>query len=198
MARRTLPALLSLLALGCPKQQAAILPSYSGPPKAYLLLAEAVEAEWETRTARRTDLFVTTESGDPIPAVVAVGEVGPISRQGGQVRLYGDEAGQLGWSVDNFLLLEVSDRAGKVTQRVAIGFQQGVTRGAEQLDALGGMKFAFEAGEVDLTELLPEREPFTLKATVLDVGGVGKVSPIFLILSAKQSFGSGEEELLDR
>jgi hypothetical protein len=186
---------ISLLLVACPKQQEAVRPTYSGPPKAFKLLAAAPEAETSTRAEKRQDLYVTTESGDPVPAVVAVGEVGPISRQSGRVRLYGDEAGTQGWSVDNFLLLEVLDAKGAIVQRAAVGFQQGTTCGSEHIDSLGGMKFSFEAGEVDLSGLLPSDDPFTVRATALDVGGVGKISDLYMILSSESGGASNDEDL---
>ncbi len=188
-----LPAL-SLLLLACPKQQSATRPSYSGPPKAFKLLAATPEAETEARAERRQDLYVATDTGEPIPAVVAVGQVGPLSREGGRVRLYGDEAGTLGWSVDNFVLLEIGDAKGTVLNRVAIGFQQGVTCGSEHIDTIGGMKFSFEPGEIDLSTLLPADEPFTIKASALDAGGVGQTTDLYLVLSAGEAV-QGEEDL---
>jgi hypothetical protein len=197
--RRALLCLLTLLAFGCPKSQTAALPTFSGPPKAFQLLKETGEAETGSRGEKRADVFVTVENGEPVPYVVATGEIGPIARHGATVRLYGDEAGKEGWSVDNFMLLEIGNAKGQVQQRVAIGFQQGCTQGAEQIDALGGMKFAFEAGELNLTGLLPEHEPFTIKATVLDTGGVGRVSNVYVILSAPANGVVGpEEELHDK
>jgi hypothetical protein len=80
---------------------------------------------------------------------------------------------------------------------VAIGFQQGVTLGTEQVDSLGPMRFTFEAGEIDLTPLLPADEPVTIKATALDVGGVGKVSNLYLVLTADAAPG-GEDDLRER
>ncbi|MFN7131738.1 MAG: hypothetical protein ACK4N5_06630, partial [Myxococcales bacterium] len=130
-----------------------------------------------------------------VPAVVATSEVGPISLQGGRARLYGDEAGKSGWSVDNFLLLEIMDAGGKVIDRVAIGFQGGTTMGAETIDALGGMKFSFDAGEIDLTRKLPSDEPFKIKATALDVGGVGKISDVYLIISGDGGTGGEQDDL---
>lgn len=189
-------ALTALLAAGCAKSPGAARPTYSGPAKAFKLLTEVGEAETASRAERRADLVVTVENGEPVPAVVAVGESGLFSRQGGSVKLYGDEAGKEGWSVDNFVLVEVANKAGKVLHRAAIGFQQGVTRGSEQVDSLGQMKFAFGPGEVDLTSLLPADEPVTVKATALDVGGVGRVTSLYLILSADASAGpTGDEEL---
>ena len=190
---------LSFSLLACPKQQEAVRPSYSGPPQAFKLLAATNEAETASRMERRQDLYVQVDSGEPVPSVVAVGEIGPLSRQGGRVQLYGDEAGTLGWEVDNFVLLEVGDAQGKVLKRLAIGFQQGATCGSDHIDTTGRMKFVFEAGEIDLTNLLPADEPFTLKATALDVGGVGRVSDLYLILTPNRAGApAGDDDLFNQ
>ncbi len=185
----------SALLVSCAKQQTAARPKFSGPPKAYQLVPAAEEKETEQRSEKREDLYVSTESGNPIPVVVTTSEVGPISLQGGRAKLYGDEGGTAGWSVDNFLLLEVLDNNNSVIDRMAIGFQGGTTMGAETIDALGGMKFSFEPGEIDITRKLPSDEPFKLRATVLDVGGVGKISDVFLVISADASGSSEQDDL---
>lgn len=185
-----------LLAAACPKSKAAPMASYSGPPKAYRLLEQTAEGETASRPEKRSDLYVAVESGQPVPAVVATRTTEPINRHGARARLYGDEAATQGWSVDNFLLLEVADKSGRIVRRVAVGFQQGVTAGSEQIDSLGPMRFSFEPGEIDLTSVLPADEPVTVKATALDVGGVGKVSDVYLVLTADAA--GGEEDLRDR
>ncbi len=188
-----------LCTTGCPKAGGAARATYAGPPKAMKLLTETGEAETETRTEKRTDLSVTVENGEPVPYVVAVGEVGPFSRQGGTVKLYGDDQGREGWSVDNFVLLEVRTQAGKILRSAAIGFQQGVTRGSDQIDSLGQMRFAFGPGEVEISNLLPVDEQVFVKATALDVGGVGKVSNLYLILTSEPAVGGHpDEELRDK
>ncbi|MGI5862835.1 MAG: hypothetical protein ACOX6T_12360 [Myxococcales bacterium] len=186
---------LALALAACPKQQGATRPSYSGPPKAFKLLSTTEEAETRSRTEKREDLFVRSESGEPTPVVVAVGQVGPISRQGARVQLFGDEAGTRGWEVDNFVLLEIGDEKGEIRKRVAIGYQQGASLGSEILDTVGSMKFSFEPGEIDLSSLLPADEPFTIKATALDVGGVGRVSDLYLILSPGSSGTVDDDDL---
>jgi len=197
-ALSVLPAL-ALLALGCPKNPDAARARYSGPPKAMKLLSDTPEAETATRLEKRTDLLVTVESGEPVPAVVAVGESGLFNREGGTVKLYGDAAGHEGWSVDNFVLLEIVNKKGEVVHRAAIGFQQGVARGSEQIDAVGQMKFAFGPGEIDLSSMLPADEPITVKATALDTGGVGRVSDLYIILSAEPGGATApDEELRDK
>lgn len=184
MNRAPLTALALALALAaCPKQQDAARPSYAGPPKAFKLLSAVEEAESASRLEKREDLFVQSETGAPTPVVVAAGQIGPLSRQGARAQLFGDEAGTRGWEVDNFVLLEIGDEKGEIQKRVAIGYQQGATLGSELIDTVGGMKFSFEPGEVELSSLLPADQPFTIKATALDAGGVGRVSDLYLILS---------------
>ena len=200
--RRAALALLAasglLAAGGCVRRSGAARPTYSGPPKAFKLLNETPEAETGTRLEKRTDLFATVENGEPVPAVVATGQVGPFSRQGGTVKLYGDAAGKEGWSVDNFVLLEVVNSKGVVISRAAVGYQHGVTLGAEQIDSLGQMKFAFGPGEVDISQLLPAHAPVTLKATALDIGGVGRVSNLYAILTAEPSDSVSDDDLHDQ
>ncbi|HEY3448063.1 MAG TPA: hypothetical protein VGK67_17025 [Myxococcales bacterium] len=182
---------LLFLAAGCAKGGAR--PSYAGPPKAFKLLTEVPEAETGTRLEKRSDLFVTVENGEPVPFVVAVGEVPNFNRQGGAVKLYGDEAGKEGWSVDNFVFIEVVNAKGVVVGRGVIGYQHGLTAGQEQVDSLGQMKFAFNAGEIDLAPIIPANEVVTLKATALDSGGVGRVSNLFAILSSDVAATSDDE-----
>jgi hypothetical protein len=199
--RSTCPILLAataLLVLGCPKAPEAVRAHYSGPPKAFKPLSETPEAETSTRLEKRTDLLVTVESGEPVPSVVAVGETPALNRQGGTLRLYGDAEGKQGWSVDNFVLLEVVSKKGEVLHRAAIGFQQGCSRGSEVIDALGQMKFAFGPGEIELSNMLPADEQVTVKATALDTGGVGKVSDLYMILTAEAGGGGQDEDMREK
>ena len=183
--------LLPLAFTGCVKSVPN--PSYSGPPKAFKLLDDTPEDETTNRPEKRTDLYVTVDTGEPIPAVVATGEVTSFNRQGGAVRLYGDAAGKEGWYVDNFLFIEVVDSTGVVIRRAAIGYQLGVNHGPERVDTLGQNKFSFAPGEIDLSLIIPAHETVTLRVTALDSGGVGKVSDVYAILTAEAGAGSDEE-----
>lgn len=195
MTRFLVIALSSAFLVSCAKQQTAVRPKFEGPPKAYLLVERAEEMETEQRSERREDLYVSTESGNPIPVVVTTNLIGPISLDGGRAKLYGDEAATSGWSVDNFMLLEVLDLSDRVLDRMAIGFQGGTTMGAENIDALGGMKFSFEAGEIDITRKLPADQPFKLRATVLDVGGVGRISDVYVVVGPDESTALEQDDL---
>jgi len=167
-------------------------PTYSGPPKAIKLLNETAEAETTGRTEKRTDLYVNVETGEPIPAVVAKNEVAAFNRQGGTVRLYGDAAGNEGWSVDNFVLIEVVNAQGVVVSRVAIGYQLGLSRG-ERVETLGQNKFSFGPGEVEISSIIPPHETVTLVVTALDSGGVGRVTNLYAIITAEPAPASDEE-----
>lgn len=173
-------ALLPLMACAAHAPQA---PRFTGAPQAFEVFKAVPEAETSRRQEQRQDLYVNTASGEPVPFVVGRGSVGPLNRRGGRVRLYGDAAGTQGWSVDNFILLEIARPDGALLQRVAVGFQQGASIGSEQIDTVGPMQFQFGPGEIDLTRFLPEDEPVVITATALDTGSVGSVSDLFLILS---------------
>lgn len=119
------------------------------------------------------------------PHVVAVGETPILSAEGADVVLAGDEAGTQGFNVDNCILLEVLSDDGKPLGRAAVGYLNGLAEGKEQIDLLGRRAFKFEANEVNLQAIVPERGRFRIKATVLDIGGVGSVSDVFLIISPR-------------
>ena len=172
-------------------------PRYRGAPQAFEVFKAIPEAETSRRQEQRRDLYVNTASGEPVPFVVGKTAIGPLNRQGGRVRLYGDAAGTLGWSVDNFVLLEIARPDGTLLQRVAIGFQQGASIGSEQIDTVGPMQFQFGPGEVDLTRFLPADEPVVLTATELDTGSVGSVSDLFLILSEDAQIGGAVDDFRD-
>lgn len=187
-------ALLSLMGCAAHAPQA---PRFSGAPQAFEVFKAIPEAETSRRQEQRRDLYVNTASGEPVPFVIGKGTVGPLNRQGGRVRLYGDAAGTLGWSVDNFVLMEIARPDGTLIQRVAIGFQQGASIGSEQIDTVGPMQFQFGPGEVDLTRFIPADAPVVITATALDTGSVGAVSDLFLILSEDTQIGEAVDDFRD-
>lgn len=134
-------------------------------------------------TQLRGDVEVDATEGERTPRVVTTGQTPVLRLEGSRARLYGDAAARLGFSVDNFLLLEVLDAGGKVVRSAVVGFTESVHMGREQVDNLGRRAFNFEAGEVDITALLPESEPFQVRATALDYWGVGRVSDVYLVLT---------------
>lgn len=146
------------------------------------LLDAVAERETAAIELKRDDLEVDTRDAERQPRVVAQGETQPLELGGAQARLYGDAGASAGWSVDNFVLLEVLDPAGTVMRRAVVGFAEAVLVGNETIDYVGPKSFRFEAGEVNLTSLLPEEGIFKVRATALDYSGVGRVSDLYLVL----------------
>ena len=169
--------------LACVKQVPAT-PAPSGPARPVQLLAETPERETSQIEARREDVEIDTRDFERTPRVVATGETPLLRLEGARARLYGDAAGKEGFSVDNLVLLEVLDERGKVLNRGAVGFTDLVMIGKEQVDSVGRMSFTCDAGEVEVTHLLPESAPFKVRATVLDYSGVGRVSNVYLLLES--------------
>lgn len=120
-----------------------------------------------------------------LPRIVATGESPLISAEGIDVLLAGDAAGTQGFEVDNAILLEVVGADGTRIGRAAVGYLNGLSEGKEQIDLLSRRAFRFEANEVNLATILPESGSFRVRATVLDIGGVGKVSDVFLIITPR-------------
>lgn len=165
-------------------KQVPATPTRSGPPRPIQLLAETPERETSQIEARREDVEIDTRDFERTPRVVATGESPLLRLEGAKARLYGDAAGKEGFSVDNFILIEVLDEKGQVLNRGAVGFTDSVLIGRNQVDNVGPMSFTFEPGVVDLTNLLPESAPFKVRATVLDYSGVGRVSNVYLLLES--------------
>lgn len=157
------------------------------------LLEAAAEQETSARPERRADIVIETATEKVHPAVIATGETGLIRLEGARARLYGDADGTTGWSVDNVVLLEIFDRSGAVRGRAAAGFSGPMFVGREAVDSAGRMSFTLGPGEVDITSALPESEPFRIRATALDDGGVGRVSDLFLVLEPPKR--AAEEDL---
>ena len=100
--------------------------------------------------------------------------------EGQRCFLAGDAAGSKGWSVDNFLLIEISSDEG--TKRFIAGVSEPVSYKGRELKRLGGSSTNFNAGDIDLTALLPKNETVQLRISALDYGGVGHISDLFLII----------------
>lgn len=173
--RRILSTFALLLAVGC-----AHAPASAGAPRSVRLLAVAEEKETTQRTELRPDLEVETTDFERTPRVVATGETPLLTADGADARLYGDEAGTQGFEVDNCILLEVLAADGKLLRQVVIGNIPGLSQGKNRIDSLGPSAFTFGPGEVQLTSVLPEAGTFKLRATVLDYGGAGRVSDVFV------------------
>jgi hypothetical protein len=184
-----LVAVLVVLALcACPKNVEVKAP---GEKKSVRLLA--LTAERETRNiGELASQYEADTDQERTPHVVAVGESPLLMADGVTVTLAGDEAGTLGFSVDNFILLEVLSDDGKRVGRAAVGYVNGLSEGKETIDLLGPGKFNFEANEVSLASILPERGRFRVRATVMDTGGVGRVSDVWLIVTPRAA-AAGDE-----
>ncbi|GMU60837.1 MAG: hypothetical protein IT380_21105 [Myxococcales bacterium] len=158
-------------------------------PKSVRLLAETLERETTQRAEVRADLEVETTDFDRTPRVVATGETPLLSAEGSDAFLYGDEGASTGFAVDNCILLEVLSSDGKPLRSVVIGNIPGLSQGKERIDSLGPSAFQFAPGEVQLTSILPEQGTFKLRATVLDYGGVGRVTDVWVRLVPRAAGG---------
>lgn len=156
------------------------------------LLAATDERETGQWLEKRDDLQAESDF-ERTPRVVATGETGLLSAEGVEWTLAGDEAGTREVSVDNCILLEVLRPDGAVSARAVVGFIDGLSLGAERIDSLGRNAFTFEPREVSLARILPEHGQFRLRATVLDVGRVGRVSDVFVLVSPRG--GSSSDDL---
>jgi hypothetical protein len=187
MVLRWLPVLLLVVTAGCVKR----VETTNASPRAVRLLAATEERETTQLPDRRADLEVDTDF-ERTPHVVATGETGLLSAEGAEVTLAGDEGGTKEVYVDNFILLEVVKPDGVVLARAVVGFVNGVSMGAERIDSLGRSAFSFEPKEVILTRLVPEHGQFRLRAAALDVGGVGRVSDVFVLISPRAASGGDD------
>jgi hypothetical protein len=154
-------------------------------PKSVRLLAETLERETTQLQEVRADLEVDTTDFERTPRVVATGETPLLTADGGDAFLYGDEGATTGFAVDNCIFLEVLSSDGKPLRSVVIGSVPGLSQGKERIDSLGPNAFQFAPGEVQLTSILPESGAFKLRATVLDYGGVGRVTDVWVRFVSK-------------
>jgi hypothetical protein len=190
--RYLLASVVLLLCAGCVHPVKDAMPVYRSP-RAFQVLADTPERETTQIKELRDDVEVDTRDMDRTPHVVAVGETPLLRLEGAHAKLYGNKAGTQGWSVDNFVLFEIFDASGRRLNSAAVGSTDTVTLGREHVDDVGRRSFTFEPGEVDLTSHLPERDPFKIRATALDYGGVGRVSDLYVIFDYPAP--GGEEDL---
>ena len=130
----------------------------------------------------RTDLAMQTSSWDKTPYTMYESAHTLILRSPRKIVLSGNEQGTAGWSIDNFLLLEVFNSNGQLLKRVVIGNHEPVLAGGVSIEKVGADKQGFAAGEIDITRFLPVNSPFVLRASAVDYGGVGNASNVFLTL----------------
>ncbi len=177
---RNLPAILLSAALAACATTPTSGPS--APPKPVRVLAAAAEAETASRTARREDVEIRTETGERMPLIVARGETKGVSFPAGtRLFLAGDATATAGIDVDNVALFElVTD--GKVSHRFVVGFHDGLTVDGQEVDNLGRNSMRFEAQELDVTRHLPDDgRSFDVRVTVLDISHVGRSSELWLV-----------------
>ena len=180
---RFLLAVLLLLSCACVKR----VDSAGVVNQTVQLLHDTPERETAKLSEIREDIEFDTKEQPHEAHVVAKGETGLLESNGGRVRLFGDEKGTTGVSFDNVVLLEVLSAEGKVINRAAVGFTEGLIMGNEHIDLLGRQAFNFEPGEVNISGKVPEKGPWKLRATALDNYGVGRVSDVFVVIDAGES-----------
>jgi hypothetical protein len=125
---------------------------------------------------------VSPQNWDPIPYHMTQPFSTTINAKPGQrFFLAGDALGKIGWSLDNFLLVEIESRAG--TDRLIIGNTNGspVEYQGQRLRHIGAQSFSFSPESVDLSPYFPKDVPFRLTISALDFGGVGSLSNLFLV-----------------
>jgi hypothetical protein len=193
---RSFRIVVPLVFFACPKDPAAARPQFTGPPRVIPLFTAVPEAETATRVERRTDVVPLGEGTEATAAIVAKVETPEMVLGGGRARLFGDDKGTEGWSVDNAILFEIVGPGGVVGHRFAVGYHDGLRIGSEEVDNFGRKTFQFTAGEVDITPLLPETATFKLRATAIDTGNVGRVSNVFLIIGPPRN--EGPDDLQNR
>ncbi len=131
----------------------------------------------------RNDLSMDTTRFDKIPYSMHVSSHDLMISAPAKFCLAGDAGGTKGWSVDNFLLLEVLDQSGNLTSSAVAGLTETVRRNGNPIEMIGRSSYSFNACEIDVTKLLPVGRPFRLRTSAMDYGGVGYVSDVFIVSS---------------
>lgn len=154
--------------------------SQPAPAAVQLFSAVAKQPSAAFKSNTYSDVRVATRQFDPVPYHVAPAFRGTVTLQPGKrLVLAGDAAGQAGWSVDNFLLFEITVQGS--TTYLACGGVEPLTVRGQSVQRLGRSSLSFRAGEIDLTPHLPVGVPVQLKVSALDYGAVGFISDVFLI-----------------
>lgn len=119
---------------------------------------------------------VAPQNWDPIPYHVTKPFTTTITARPGQrFLLAGDAAGKKGWTVDNFLLVEIHSAPG--TQRLVVGNTNG-----SPVEYEGRRLTQVSPDSLDLSKYLPANVPVRLTVSALDFGGRGGISDLFLIV----------------
>lgn len=130
-----------------------------------------------------SELYVDTRDYSTTAYYVTGPYTGTVTIQPGQkLLLSGDSEGKTEWTVDNFLLFEISD--GATPKRFLIGATDPVYYGGKngkRIDQLGPNKFTFSPNEIDLAEYIPVGVPVDFKVSAIDFGGGARVTDVYLI-----------------
>ena len=131
---------------------------------------------------RHHGLRVDTHRFDKIPYYLTNPVTRAVTVEPGQrCWLSGDPNAKRGWSVDNFILVELL--APGVRKRWVIGAVDPVrTAGGRAVARIGRNSLSFNAREIDLAPHLPKGVPAKLRFSALDYGGVGQLSDLFLVI----------------
>jgi len=135
------------------------------------------------KTNTRPDLNIQTTRWDKVPYHVAppfrhVFNLAP----GQRVMLSGNETGNAGFSIDNFLLIEVSET--NEPTRFLLGVTDPVSCAGALVNQVAG-GFDFGSPGFDLTPYLPTGVSFKLSISALDYGAAGYVSDVYLIITSE-------------
>jgi tetratricopeptide (TPR) repeat protein len=137
----------------------------------------------------RKDLTVDAARWDKTPYSMHVSSHDLMITTPATFCLAGDAGGTKGWSVDNFLLIEILDQSGNLISSALAGLTETVRRNGNPVETIGRSSESFNACEIDVTKLLPVGRPFRLRASAMDYGYVGFVSDVFIV-SPKGTIGA--------
>lgn len=162
-----------------------------------VLGARAFDAPILNRT--RTDVRATAAGNDVVPRILVQKTSRLLKFDGGRATLSGDAAGTAPLFFDDFVLIEILAVDGKALGVTVLGHEQQTVRvEGKTISAISPVApwagpnrgFAYDAGKIDLASLLPRDQPFRLRFTAFDTGGVGLVSDIHLRWSAAPPGGT--------
>lgn len=160
-------------------------------PTLAVLGGRAVDAPPAKRT--RSDVRAKVLGNEVVPRILVQKTSRALKFAGGRAALSGSGDGTAPFFFDDFVLIEVLAVDGRSLNVGLISHEGHVVRveGKEITPFtplspwLGeNQGFKYDAGVIDLAALLPRDQPFKLRFTAFDTGGVGLVSDIHLRYSA--------------
>lgn len=156
-------------------------PTGGGDPNVYHLFSavpKASSSQFKANTYQ--PVRIATHRFDKIPYHMTRQFQGTVTvRPGQKVILAGDAKGLQSWSVDNFLLFELT-RPGW-SHRFVVGAVEPVTFNGLSVPQVGANTQSFAPSSLDLATQFPQNVPVNLKVSALDYGVVGAVSNVYLI-----------------